>query len=71
MKGIVDRIEDGFYIVEMDDQTMVDIAIEGDLLAKEGDVVLIEAGKIVSILEDETNERAKMIKSLMDDLFEE
>lgn len=69
MKGIVDRIEEGFYVVEMDDQTMVNIAM-GDLPAKEGDVVELEAGMIVTILEDETKERAKTIKSLMDDLFE-
>lgn len=69
MKGIVDRIEERFYVVEMEDQTMVNIAM-GDIPAKEGDVVELEAGMIVTVLEDETKERAKTIKSLMDDLFE-
>ncbi len=67
-KGIIDRMESDFYVVELEHQTMVNIP-KGMLEAKEGDVVLIENDQIVEILKEETSQRMKNIKMLMDELF--
>lgn len=67
-KGIIDRMEGEFYVVELEHQAMVNIP-KGTLEAKEGDVVLIENDQIVEILKEETSQRMKNIKMLMDELF--
>lgn len=70
MKGIIDRFEGNFAIVERDDGKMKNISI--DLIpieAKEGDV-LIFMNKEIIIDKVETFNRKEKIKNLMDELFE-
>ena len=69
MKGIVDRIEGDFLVVELENGDMLDIAIERALKAKEGDVILIEEDHI-TIDDEETIKRRENIKNLFDDLME-
>lgn len=65
MKVIIDRFEECFAVVEMQDKSMVDIPIylipEG---AKEGDILEIR------IDEKGTLERKESIEKLMDNLWE-
>jgi hypothetical protein len=65
MKVTIDRFEDNYAVVELEDRTMLSMPIslvpEG---AKEGDVISIE------IDNQETERRKGRIKSLMDELWE-
>lgn len=65
MKFIIDKIEENFTIVELEDKNMINMPIE--LLpsgAKEGDVLSIVIDK------NETEARRRRIEKLMDDLWE-
>jgi len=65
MKVVIDRFEGDYAIVELDDMSMVNMPKQ--LIpknAKEGDIISIE------IDNNETNERKKRIKKLMDNLWE-
>lgn len=68
MKGIIDRLESGFAVVETD-SGMINILLPEKLSLKEGDYVIIENGVIIGIDEDETKQRKKRIDSLMKKLF--
>lgn len=63
MQVVVDRIEEDYIVLELEDGSIIDVPqvlIPG---AKEGDVVDIY------INHDETNKKNEDIKKLMDDLF--
>lgn len=65
MNFIIDRIEENFAVVELEDKKMINMPIE--LLpsgAKEGDVLSITVDK------NETEARRRRIEKLMDDLWE-
>jgi preprotein translocase subunit YajC len=64
MKYTIDRFEDNFAVVELEDETFVNIprsAIPRE--AKEGDVIAVMVDK------EETEKREKRIKELEDSLF--
>lgn len=63
MQVVVDRIEEEFIVVELEDGNVVDVPkvlIPG---AKEGDIIDIYINR------DETEKRNAEVKKLMDDLF--
>lgn len=65
MKMIVDRIEETHIIVETDIGKTVDIPKELIPNVQEGDVIKIEVDK------KETNKRKKIVKELINSVFEE
>ncbi|MHB8126652.1 MAG: DUF3006 domain-containing protein [Desulfitobacteriaceae bacterium] len=69
MKGIIDRFEGNFAVVEMDRRRMQDIP-RNQLPAntKEGDVIIEENG-VYRIDEVETKKRREEINKLMKDLW--
>lgn len=69
MKGIVDRIEGDFLVVELENEQMIDIPREKLRQAKEGDAIIIN-GDTISIDKQETKKREERIKNLFDDLLE-
>ena len=63
MQVVVDRIEEDFIVLELEDGSVVDVPkvlIPG---AKEGDVIDIYINR------DETDKKNTEVKKLMDDLF--
>lgn len=70
MKGVIDRIEGDYAVVELEDRVTINIEIshlpEG---LQEGDVI-IEINGVYSIDTDETEKRKRNIEKLMGDLFE-
>lgn len=70
MKGIVDRIEGKYFIIELENEEFVQIE-KGTVLAREGDVVEVDGKIILAILEEETKKRKASIEALMNDLFDE
>jgi len=70
MKGIVDRFEGEYAVIELEDQKLMNLLIK-DLPKdiKEGQTIEID-GKNIIIDYDETNNRKKRINKLMDDLFQ-
>lgn len=69
-KGIIDRFEGRWAVVEMDSGKFVDIPIEtlpSD--AKEGSVISVDEDGKVSLLVQETLDRRKKVQDLMDNLF--
>ena len=63
MQVVVDRIEEDYIVVELEDGSVVDVPkvlIPG---AKEGDVIDIYINR------DETDKKNTEVKKLMDDLF--
>jgi hypothetical protein len=70
MKGIIDRFEEDWAVVEIDGETKdFDRAIFPEE-AVAGDVVKIEGNK-VTILKDETKQLRKEIEDLMDEVWED
>lgn len=70
MKGVIDRFEGDYAVVELEDGKMKDI--KRSLLpdgAKEGDVLIINE-KGIKIDKEETHRRKGKINNLMDELFE-
>jgi Protein of unknown function (DUF3006). len=70
MKGIVDRFEGIYAVIEMDDRKMANI--EMDKLPegiKEGDIIAQKDGAWF-ICNDDTEERKKKIDKLFSNLFE-
>lgn len=68
-KGVIDRFEGNFAVVEMDDGKIVNICrtlLPSD--AKEGDVIDIENYKIDK---NETEKRKDEVKKIAENLFEE
>ncbi|WIV11277.1 DUF3006 domain-containing protein [Proteiniborus sp. MB09-C3] len=69
MKGIIDRFEEDFAVVELEDETMKNIP--KDLLpleVKEGSVLIID-GDNIYIDEEKTEERKRKADKLLEDLF--
>jgi hypothetical protein len=70
MKGIIDRFEEDWAVVEIEGETKdFDRAIFPEE-AVAGDVVKIEGNK-VTILKDETKRLRKEIEVLMDEVWED
>ncbi|MGN1013573.1 MAG: DUF3006 domain-containing protein [Clostridia bacterium] len=74
MQGIVDRIENNFAVIEVEDKMYnVDIKDNNEAL-KEGDVVdiILEDGKIVKIKKNyfETASRKEYIKEITKDMWQ-
>ena len=70
MKGIIDRFEDNWAVVEIDGETK---DFDRAIFPKEavaGDVVRIEGNK-VTILKEETKRLRKEIEELMDEVWED
>ena len=70
MKGIIDRFEEDWAVVEIDGET-IDFKraiFPNDAVA--GDVVKIE-GNVVTILKDETKRLRQEIEELMDEVWED
>lgn len=68
MKGIIDRFEGDYAVVEMSDMKMINIErhkIPVD--AKEGDVLIL--GEVISIDENETIQRKKRIQEMIKDIW--
>ncbi|MBR2133144.1 MAG: DUF3006 domain-containing protein [Eubacterium sp.] len=64
MKWIVDRIEEGFAVVEAENEKMYNIPLDAlEKGVKEGDVINVSVDK------SETKKREEYIEKLMDDLF--
>lgn len=64
MRIIVDRIEDNYMVVELEDGRFINISKELIPDIKEGDVIDI------NINHEETSKRKKEITQVMNDLFE-
>lgn len=69
MKGIVDRIEEDFLVVELENMEMIDICISQVPDAKEGDVLIIKENSI-TIDKEETRRREEKIKKMFESLLE-
>lgn len=63
MQVTVDRIEEDYIVLELEDGSIVDIPKELIPGAKEGDIVDIYINK------DEREKKEEVVKKLMDDLF--
>lgn len=70
MRGVIDRFEGEFAVVELDTREIKNIKREIiPKNAKEGDVLNI--GENITIDYEEAEKRKKEIESMMEDLFEE
>ena len=68
MKGIIDRFEGSFAVVELDNNEMKNIKRELiPIEAKEGDVLNI--GEVITIDHEETEKRRKGIEKLTEDMW--
>ncbi len=63
MQVIVDRIEEDYIVLELEDGNIIDVPKELIPGAKEGDIVDIYINK------DEREKKEEEVKKLMDDLF--
>lgn len=70
MKGIVDRFEGDFAVIEIDGQTQDFSKKDVDLSVKVGDVVVLVEG-IWTTDATETKQRKQKIKKLMDSVWED
>lgn len=71
-KGIIDRFEGEWAIVEMDDGEFLDIPVETlPPEAEEGNVIYIDSDGKVIVSIQETYQRRKKIQDLMNKLFED
>jgi hypothetical protein len=70
VRGVIDRFEDNYAVVEVEGK-IINLP-KGDIPceAKEGDIVIIEDGK-VSIDRSETVDAKKQIAKLMDEVWED
>lgn len=68
MKGIVDRFEGEFVVIEIDGATQDVVRSAVNPNVKEGDVVRLING-VWQTDEDETDIRSKKIKNLMDSVW--
>ncbi|AJD29882.1 DUF3006 domain-containing protein [Clostridium sporogenes] len=71
MKGIIDRFEENFAIVELEDKRIINI--DKNIIpkkAKEGDVINIERD-IISLNEKESERLKKEINELTEDMWKE
>ena len=70
MKGIVDRFEGDFAVIEINGQTQDVSKSAVDASVKVGDVVTLVEG-VWKRDHTETKDREKQIKKLMDDVWED
>ena len=63
MQVTVDRIEEDYIVLELEDGNIIDVPKELIPWAKEGDIVDIYINK------DEREKKEEEVKKLMDDLF--
>jgi predicted house-cleaning NTP pyrophosphatase (Maf/HAM1 superfamily) len=70
MKGIVDRFEGEFVVIEVDGITKDFLKSDVDANVIVGDTVVFVDGKWLTD-KDETKSRSKEIKKLMDDVWED
>jgi hypothetical protein len=70
LKGIVDRFEEEFVVIEIDGLTKDILKTDVDANVKAGDTVVFVEGKWLTD-EDETKSRSKEIKKLMDDVWDD
>lgn len=70
VKGIIDRFEDNWAVVEIDGETKDFKRAIFPNEAVAGDVVNIE-GNVVTILKDETKRLRQEIEDLMDEVWED
>ena len=70
MKGIVDRFEGDFVVIEIEGNTKDVPKKQVDPSVKVNDVVELEDGKWI-VKEEETEKRKKEIKALMDSVWED
>ena len=71
MKGIIDRFEGKYAVVELENKTFINILKKDlPLKAKEGDCLIIDESSISIDLNEKSN-REENIKKLMDELFED
>jgi len=69
MKGIIDRFEGTFAVVELENGEMKNIKRKlVPMEAKEGDVLII--GENITIDHEETEKRRKNIEKLTEDMWE-
>ena len=69
MRGIIDRFEGSFAVVELDNNEMKNIKRElVPIEAKEGDVLNIF--EVITIDHEETEKRRKDIEKLTEDMWE-
>ena len=70
-KGIIDRFEEDWAVIELEDGGFIDIPISNlPPNASEGSVVSIENDR-ATLLAEETQARRRHIDKLMEDLFED
>lgn len=69
-KGIIDRFEGEYAVIEFDGQTEDILRSELPAEIKAGDTLIFEEGKVM-IDNEATSSHKKEIDSLMDELFEE
>jgi len=68
MRGIIDRFEGDFVVVELDNNEMKNIRKElVPKEAKEGDILNI--GEVITIEHEETEKRRKRIEKLTEDMW--
>lgn len=71
-KGIIDRFEGEWAVVEMEDGEFIDVPV--DTLppeAVEGSLIYMERGQKSLVLKEETDNNKDRIRELMDSLFED
>jgi len=68
MRGIIDRFEGGFAVVETENG-FVNVPVSDQSGLREGDSVVIENGTVSCVDTDETENRKERINSLMKKLF--
>ena len=69
MRGIVDRFEGEFIVVELENEEMINIEKSRAPLAKEGDILIIER-ELITVDEKETARRKEKIEEKFNGLFE-
>lgn len=70
MKGIIDRFEGEYAVVEVEGTTKDILREHFPKNAKPGDVVIIEESKI-TIVKDQTKKLRKEIEDLMNEVWED
>lgn len=70
-KGVIDRFEGDWAVIELEDGAIIDIPISNlPSNVSEGSMVLIEDNKATLLAED-TRARRRYIDELMEELFED
>ena len=69
MRGIIDRFEDNFAVIELEGRKMINIGKDKlPIDAKSGDVLIIE-GEVIKVDLNETKTRSANNRKLMDELW--